>query len=95
MLYTGLLFAAMAGAAARCPTYANVLAAVTAVIATASFDPLNNAGEGYVRGDKPEASLELAAYGAFPFLFVAVVMPRLDVLLASALGHAVRARGTV
>lgn len=92
MLYTGLLFAVMAGAAACCPQYANVLAGATALIATATFDPLNDGGQGYIGGDKPEASLELVAYGAFPFVYCSVVMPRLDILVAATIGHSVRRR---
>jgi hypothetical protein len=77
--------------ASRCLRYGSALASAATLLAVAGFDPLNFAGVGMAAGKAAEASTQLAAYGAIPFLVSAVLLPRFDVLMLALLGHAVRA----
>lgn len=88
----GTCLTVMAVAAARCPSYSSLLASIVSVVTMVGFDPYNDAASGLVSGRIPEGSLDLAAYGALPFLFSVVLLPRFDVLALACLGHAVRAR---
>ena len=84
------LCAAFAAIAARCPAYANFFASAVTLIATAGWDPQNFAGGGVSRGAVVEASVDLAGYGALPFIAGSLIVPRIEVLLFAVLGHTVR-----
>ena len=83
------LCAVFAGAAARWPAMANMLAAAATLTVAAGWDPLNDAGLGIANGRVVEATIDLAAYGSIPFVFGTMLQPRLDVLMLAVLGHAV------
>ena len=89
MFAFAVLATVFAAAAARCPTYADHFAAALTLVATAAWDPWNEAAAAG-SGHSVNASLQLAGYGSLPFVFGTLILPRIEVLAVSVVGHTVR-----